>query len=269
MVAKVNHRQLMDEFFLRKLKLAPEQAYQVVKAIDAKNKIDEEKFKAWLREAGVQETQFETLNWFFNASLDEVAKEMPCAGVEHLQKLFALLAESGVSGSQVVFDPTIMRGLDYYTGTVFEIYDTSPENRRAMFGGGRYDNLMGIFGKEALSGVGFGMGDVSLQHFIEAHQLAPKFESEVDVMITLPKREYRLVAEELARELRSHGLNVITPLNIGKFGDQLKLANRHEARFVILFGDDEFVRGEVLVKNLKTGEQKTVLKNQLLAAIIG
>jgi histidyl-tRNA synthetase len=268
MVAKVNHRQLMDEFFLRKLKLAPDQAYQVVKAIDAKNKIDEEKFKNWVREAGVQEAQFAELDWFFSATLDEVAKEMPCAGVDHLQKLFALLGESGVSGSHVVFDPTIMRGLDYYTGTVFEIYDTSPENRRAMFGGGRYDNLMGIFGKEALSGVGFGMGDVSLQHFIEAHQLAPKFESEVDVMITLPKREYRLVAEELARDLRGHGLKVITPLNIGKFGDQLKLANRHEAKFVILFGDDEFARGEVLVKNLKTGEQKTVPQNQVTATIL-
>ena len=154
---KVNHRKLMDVFFTQKLGLTTEQTHKVVKAIDAKDKVDAAKFKSWLLEAGVKEEQIVSLDRFFSSDLETVVKEVPCEGSEHLQKLFALLAESGVS-KQVVFDPTIMRGLDYYTGTVFEMYDTSPDNRRAMFGGGRYDNLMGIFGKESLSGVGFGMG---------------------------------------------------------------------------------------------------------------
>ena len=259
MQVRVNHRKLMDVFFTQKLGLTPEQTHKVVKAIDAKDKIDEAKFKGWLIEAGVKEEQIDSLNRFFSSDLATVVSEVPCEGSEHLQKLFELLKESGV-GSQVVFDPTIMRGLDYYTGTVFEIYDTSPENRRAMFGGGRYDNLMGIFGKEALSGVGFGMGDVSLQHFLETHALVPKFESEVDVMMTLPKLEYRSVAEDLARELRSKGLNVITPLGVGAFGAQLKMATRHEAKIAVLFGDDEMARGEVLIKNLGNGEQFTSKK---------
>jgi histidyl-tRNA synthetase len=257
MQVKVNHRKLMDVFFSKTMGLTTEQSHKVVKAIDAKDKVDAAKFKGWLMEAGVREDQMATLETFFASSLETLATTMPCEGVEHLTKLFAMLKESGTQ-SEVVFDPTIMRGLDYYTGTVFEIYDISPENNRAMFGGGRYDNLMGIFGKEALSGVGFGMGDVSLQHFLETHALVPKFESEVDVMITLPKIEFRAAAEKIARELRALGRHVITPLGVGNFGVQLKLANKHEAKFVVLFGDSEMAEGKVIVKELATGVQTTV-----------
>jgi histidyl-tRNA synthetase len=161
-----------------------------------------------------------------------------------------------------------MRGLDYYTGTVFEIYDISPENHRAMFGGGRYDNLMGIFGKEALSGVGFGMGDVSLQNFLETHKLVPKFESEIDVMITLPKLEYREAAEKLARELRESGKNVITPLGVGAFGAQLKVANKHEAKFAVLFGETEMAEGKGIIKVLSTGAQHTLPLTECVSFIL-
>ena len=257
MQVRVNHRVLMNSFFSQTLGLNPEQAHQVVKAIDAKDKIDAQKFKTWVLEAGLKEEQLGQLENFFTASLEELDRTMPNEGVTHLLKLFAMLKESGVAQS-VVFEPTIMRGLDYYTGTVFEIYDMSPENRRAMFGGGRYDNLMGIFGKEALSGVGFGMGDVSLQHFLETHQLVPIFSSEVDVMITLPMLEYRSIAEKIARELRGFGLSVMTPLALGSFGAQLKQANKHRAKFAILFGDDEYSEGKIVIKNLQSGEQNIV-----------
>jgi histidyl-tRNA synthetase len=267
MQVKVNHRKLMDEFFSRRMGLTTEQAHKVVKAIDAKSKVDEAKFKGWLIEAGLAEEKISDLNRFFTSSLETIAAEMPCEGANHLINLFKMLEESGVKG-QVVFDPTIMRGLDYYTGTVFEIYDVSPENHRAMFGGGRYDNLMGIFGKEALSGVGFGMGDVSLQNFLETHGLVPKFDSEIDVMVTLPKGELRGLSEEIARGLRAAGLNVMTPLALGSFGAQLKVANKHEAKIAILFGDDELTRGEVILKVLGTGEQMNVKKEEVIARVI-
>ena len=267
MQVKVNHRKLMDVFFTKTMGFTTEQAHKVVKAIDAKDKVDEAKFKGWLIEAGVREDQIASLNAFFSASLETLAQTMPCEGVEHLRKLFAMLEQSGING-EVVFDPTIMRGLDYYTGTVFEIYDISPENHRAMFGGGRYDNLMGIFGKEALSGVGFGMGDVSLQNFLETHGLVPKFASEVDVMVTLPNLEYRGAAEKIARELRANGKNVITPLGMGAFGAQLKLANKHEAKFVVLFGESEMAEGKAIIKTLATGEQITLPLSECVAFIL-
>jgi histidyl-tRNA synthetase len=267
MQVRVNHRKLMDEFFSKRLGLTTEQAHKVVKAIDAKAKVDEAKFKGWLLEAGLAESKIAELERFFSSGLEQVAKDVPCEGASHLLALFKALAESGV-GSQVVFDPTIMRGLDYYTGTVFEIYDVSPENHRAMFGGGRYDNLMGIFGKESLSGVGFGMGDVSLQNFLETHGLVPRFESEVDVFVSLPSLSLRGLSEELARALRSAGLNVMTPLSEGGFGAQLKLANKHEAKVALLFGESELKEGKVVLKFLKTGEQFTIPKAEVVKKVM-
>jgi histidyl-tRNA synthetase len=268
MQARVNHRKLMDHFFSKKMGLTAEQTHRVVKAIDAKDKVDAAKFQGWLAEAGVKPEQVAELESFFSSSLKDLTASMPCEGVEHLSKLFDVLEAVGMKiGAQIVFDPTVMRGLDYYTGTVFEIYDTSPENRRAMFGGGRYDNLMGIFGKEALSGVGFGMGDVSLQNFLEVHALVPKFESEIDVMVTLPDAKYRTDGNRIASELRKNGYHVITPLSVGSFGNQLKLANKHESKTVVLFGEDEYARGEVLIKDLRSGAQITVKKESILTEI--
>jgi histidyl-tRNA synthetase len=262
---RVNHRQLMDAFFKEKLGLTPEQTHRVVKAIDAKDKVDAAKFEGWLIEAGVNPQQIQTLEAFFKASLPEAAQMAPGPGAEHLKKLFDRL--SGPFGGSITFDPTVMRGLDYYTGTVFEMYDTSPENRRAMFGGGRYDNLMGIFGKEALSGVGFGMGDVSLQNFLEIHQLVPKLESEVDVFITLPHEQFLLPAETLAQKLRQEGFRVITPLSVGAFGAQLKMASKHQAKVSVLFGDDEWAHGQVVLKHMETSEQKTAKLDEVLGQL--
>ncbi|MBS1960197.1 MAG: histidine--tRNA ligase [Bdellovibrionales bacterium] len=264
---RINHRKLMDAFFREKMGLNPEQTQKVVRAVDNKDKVDAAKFQAWLTEAGVNADQMSTLENFFRADLESAARLAPGEGAEHLTKLFEFLKQSGVKEGVVVFDPSIMRGLDYYTGTVFEMYDTSPENRRAMFGGGRYDNLMGIFGKEALSGVGLGMGDVSLQHFLETHGLIPKFESEVDVMVTLPKEEYRLEAEKIASQLRERGLTVITPLGIADFGKQLKLANKHEAKFAVLFGDEEWKHKSVITKDLRTGTQSVYADDEVANAI--
>src|SRR4029078_10693787 len=104
----------------------------------------------WVADLGVSAEQRERMEKFFKSSFEEVQRGIPCQGTEELAALFRLMKESG-AGDQVVFDPTVLRGMDYYTGTVFEIYDTSPENRRAMFGGGRYDNLVALFGNDKLS----------------------------------------------------------------------------------------------------------------------
>jgi histidyl-tRNA synthetase len=254
---KVNNRRLMDHLFIGILGLTPDVALKTTKAIDARAKIGEEAYEKWLADLGLKADQKTRLERFFKAPFEETAAEMPCPGVDELRSLFSLMKESGQAGESgvLVFDPTVLRGMDYYTGTVFEMYDISPENNRAMFGGGRYDNLVGLFGNHKLPGVGFGMGDVVLRHFLETHSLLPNFASSVDVMVSLPKLEVRSHAEKIARELREKGLKVMTPLSVEGFGAQLKLATKHGARYVVLFGDTELAAGKILVKDLLKGEQ--------------
>jgi histidyl-tRNA synthetase len=141
---------------------------------------------------------------------------------------------------------------------VFEIYDKSPENTRAMFGGGRYDNLVGLFGNFKLSGVGFGMGDVTLRNFLETHKLLPDFATGVDIFVSLPHLAVRARAEEVAVQLRGAGFKVMTPLSADGFGNQLKLATKHGARFVVLFGDAELKENKILIKDLLNGQQETI-----------
>jgi histidyl-tRNA synthetase len=267
---RVNNRRLMDHLFSQTLGLPASTALAVTKAIDARAKIGEEKYAKWLGDLGITADQQSKLEDFFELPFEETAKRLPCAGVDELSALFALLRESGVEvgeGKDVVFDPTILRGLDYYTGTVFEMFDVSPENRRALFGGGRYDNLMALFGNQQLSGVGFGMGDVGLRNFLETHKLFSEMPAAVDVFVTLPKLEFRPQSERICRALRGAGLRVSTPLEAGGFGVQLKLATKHGARFAVLLGDAEIERGSVLVKDLATGAQDEVEISRVPEAI--
>ncbi len=254
---RINHRQLMDHFFGTVLGLQAEQALALSKAIDARAKIGEEAYAKWLGQIGVTDETRVRLEEFFSSTLDQIAQNYPCEGAQKLQQLLQWVAESGFR-EQVVFDPLIMRGLDYYTGTVFEIFDISPENRRALFGGGRYDNLVGLFGNFKLPGVGFGMGDVGLRNFLETHQLLPKLESPRDVFIGIPDLKLRPIAEKLASELRAQGVSVVTPLEVLGFGAQLKLASKLKARFAVLLGESELARESVLLKNLSQGTQEEV-----------
>lgn len=263
---RVNNRRLMDQLFSEKLKLTPEVTALVIKAIDAKDKIGDEAFTKLLTDHGLNETQKVDLNRFFKSSFDEVAIQIPGTGVDELKTLFEMMKNSGAQ-TPIVFDPTIMRGMNYYTGTVFEMYDTSAENRRAMFGGGRYDNLVGLFGKDKISGVGLGMGDVTLRDFLETHQLIPELGYPLDVYVSLPSLEIQPTAEKIAASLRDRSLKVMTPLEVGGFGAQLKQAVKHGARFAVLFGDDEFKQGNVLLKDLKLNQQTTVPIADVYAAI--
>ena len=263
----VNNRRLMDHFFSQELGLSAEAAVKVTKALDARAKIGEETFLKWVQEAGASQESVDRIDRFFKASFEETLKAMPCEGATELAALFKVLREAGFSEDEVRYDPTVLRGLDYYTGTVFELYDISPENRRAMFGGGRYDNLLGIFGNYKLSGVGFGMGDVTLRHFLEAHGLMPKFGEWVDVYITLPTRALFPIADRIARELRQADLKVISAIEEGGFGVQLKQASKFGARFAVILGEVELSRGAVMLKDLAKGEQREVLMDDLAGAI--
>lgn len=263
-VVRVNNRRLMDHFFSEVLGLSSDKALGVTKALDSRAKIGEEAYAKWLEELGVGASVRAKMEAFFKSSFEEIERAHPCPGTQELGQVLSLVREAGF-GEQVVFDPTVLRGMDYYTGTVFEIFDTSPENRRALFGGGRYDNLVGLFGNHQLPGVGFGMGDVGLQNFLEVHGLLPKLEDPQRVFVTLPSIALRARSEGIARDLRGAGFKAVTPLAVGGFGAQLKQAVKLGARFAVLLGDDELKQGAVAVKDLAKQEQATVPVAELAA----
>ncbi len=123
----------------------------LIKLLDRKDKMSESEFsQKWLEVSG-------------KGFDDNIAPN------EMISELLTKLKERGLHN--VVFVPTITRGFDYYTGMVFEVFDTHPDNRRSLFGGGRYDNLLEIFGVEALPTIGFGMGDITIRDFLETHKL--------------------------------------------------------------------------------------------------
>jgi histidyl-tRNA synthetase len=263
----VNNRRLMDHFFAEELKLSPDAAVKVTKALDARAKVGEEKFIGWMDELGAGPAARERIDRFFKSSFAETAKSMPCEGVKELEGLFARLREAGFGEDEVRFDPTVLRGLDYYTGTVFELFDVSPENRRAMFGGGRYDNLLSLFGNYSLPGVGFGMGDVTLRNFLEVHNLMPKFGAWLDAYVTLPKAELAKQADDIARRLREAGLKTAVALEASGFGVQLKQAAKLGAAHAVILGDAELSRQAVMVKTLATGDQREVAIADLAGAL--
>ncbi len=263
---RVNNRRLIDHLFREKLGLSGATALGVTKALDARAKIGEEAYAKWLGELGVAGAQVEAMEAFFKSDFAAVQAAYPCDGTAELAELFNLMKASGLA-SQVVFDPTVMRGMDYYTGTVFEMYDVSPENRRAMFGGGRYDNLIGLFGKDQLSGVGFGMGDVGIRNFLETHGLLPKFAESVDAFVSWPSADVRDRAESIARALRAAGFRVATPLAYEGIRESLKRAVKFGARFAVLFGEAELAEGKVMLKDLKLQTQTTLPFDAVVDAV--
>jgi histidyl-tRNA synthetase len=186
-------------------------------------------------------------------------------GATELRLLFEALEKIGLD-KYCVFDFGIIRGLDYYTGTVFEVFDNAPENNRAMFGGGRYDNLVGLFVKNAkVSGVGYGMGDVTLENFLVTHGLVPEsFTSKVKVLVTrfddVPFEAYI----SLTDMLRDNGITSAVHLGAKKFGKQIDHAIKGDYTHIIIMGGSEYENREIKIKDLASREETTVSFDDIL-----
>jgi histidyl-tRNA synthetase len=156
-------------------------------------------------------------------------------------------------------DLGIVRGLAYYTGTVFELFDARGE-LRAICGGGRYDNLLGSLGGVDLPALGFGMGDVVLGELLRERGLVPEPGSSIDVFLAAITPDDLPHVLGLARELRDAGLRVEYALAPQAVGKQLKLADARSARLAVVVGPDDRARGEVMVKDLREKIQESVAR---------
>lgn len=166
------------------------------------------------------------------------------------------------------YDPSIARGFEYYTGIIFELFDTDPENPRSLAGGGRYDNLAELFTDEKIRGVGFGMGDVTIGDFLATHGLLPKKAPPARVMLGTVSRAAIPFAEALAQELRRGGLAVIVNVTGKKIGDQIAYAGKRGIPFIIAIGDDEMKSNLFMIKELKSGAEQKVPRAQIPSVLL-
>jgi histidyl-tRNA synthetase len=181
--------------------------------------------------------------------------------LEPLTEYVALLQAMGL-GDYVEIDLSIVRGLAYYTGIVFELFDRKRE-LRAICGGGRYDRLLELVGGEPLPAVGFGMGDVVLGELLRERGLVPEYQRSVDYFIVLVSEELRGDAVGIAGRLRESGSSVAYGLREQGVGKQMKAAAKEGAHKVLIVGPDELSRGCVMVRDMETGEEAEIALDSL------
>jgi histidyl-tRNA synthetase len=255
----VNNRRLMDSEF-DALGIPLEKRMDVSNMVDRRSKMESAKWDSYVLESGISETQLNGLKDILG-NFDLWKKS------DELVRLFAALESLGVK-EYVKFDPNIMRGLLYYTGTVFEAFDTSGSLKRAILGGGRYDNLLADIGGQPLSGVGFAMGDVVIGIILQEKGLLPEFiPSPAPILVTIFDESLMQESFSLSAELRSAGLNVLCFPEPAKLQKQFKFADKMKAQVVLTVGPDEATNAEVAVKNLINGEQVTVKRDALVEFI--
>lgn len=254
---RVNHRGLVDDLLFGILKLNPTQKSEILRLLDKKDKLSPEAFREEAGKLWLSASDIETLEKFMSQPLFEL-RPLLADKTAHLDALTERLTclQELIPAECIRFDASIMRGFDYYTGLVFEIYDTHPENRRALFGGGRYDNLVGAFGTDPLPGIGYGVSDVSLLNFLEVHGLTPSLSRGTEVAVIRFSEADRFAALELSRALRTAGVKVETTLSAAKFGKQIQWAERTGAKVVVFRGEDELKNGTFACKWLATGVQE-------------
>ena len=264
-VFKISDRRLMHGI-LESMGIADKKE-AIFAAIDKRWKVSHTEFKGLLANAGLDDFKIGQLLSILDSrgpfpealqrirSLISLQNESTLAGYESLEKLLDLLTMYHME-QYCELDPSVIRGLAYYTGTVFECYDTKGE-LRSIFGGGRYDKIIELFGGEPMPAVGFGMGDAVLEILMRRAKVWPEEKIATDYYILTTSPQYMETALFIAQALREKQLVVETDMLGRNFGNQMKYANAIGARYVLILGEKEMAGGQVSVKDMVSGEQKT------------
>ena len=246
----VNDRRLMDKQLSDLGITDAEEKKSMLGIIDRRDKLREQEWEAYVLESGFSQKQLDGLKKILNDK--ELYKTSP-----EVMRFFKALEALGVD-DYVVYDPRIVRGLDYYTGIVFEARDVG-ESARAILGGGHYDNLVEDVGGNPLPAVGYAMGDVVLPLVLEQFGKAPELELyPANVLVTVFDDDCLAYSLKIAADLRTAGIDVMVYPQAAKIGKQFKYANRLGVNFVIVAGPDERDQNAMQVKDMQSGEQNSV-----------
>ncbi len=245
----VNNRRLMDGA-LAKIGIEGDEKALAFRMIDRRDKMRKDAWYEYGIEGGMTAEKIDALVALLeNKDLWQESDE--------LKEIFALLDKMGIA-DYFAYDPQVIRGLLYYTGTVFEARDLAKDGR-AILGGGRYENLVGEVGGDPLSGVGFAMGDVMIRVVLEKYGLYPELKVQpADVMVTCFDAASLPDSYAIAMELREAGVNVSCYPEALKLDKQIKYANKIGIKALVIAGPDEIAAGKVTIKDLVNRTQQTV-----------
>lgn len=250
----INDRQLVENE-LEKRGFAKETHKQIFKLIDRRDKLSLQGWESFGLESGFSQAQLDAIQ-------ELVQNKDLWLSSEKLTRIFHILDLYGL-GEYISYDPCIIRGLDYYTGIVFEAKDCG-ENKRAILGGGHYGNLVEDVGGEPLAGVGFAMGDVVFPLVLESYGKLPNLNAQpARLIVTVFDEETLPAALAVCNRLRAAGIAVVLYPGAEKLGKQFKYADRCGFKGALVVGPDELQKGEIVLKDLTTREQVSFLNEEL------
>lgn len=266
---RINNRDLINFMMAQYLRLDAVQSQLMIKLFDRKGKISHEQFRDQAAEifdsAYAHEGVRKIAKLVGATTMAELPQELlESEAVREVQQLFTVLSDAKITNAK--FDITLMRGLDYYTGMVFEVFDNHPENNRSLFGGGRYDGLVTLFGGAPNPVVGFGMGGTTIEEFLSGHKLLPDMTSTTDVFMIVVG-DVQKQAEKVADELRAEGVNVAVDITNRKVDKQIKSAIKLRVPYLLFVGEKEVEHEAYRLKDVKEEKETQASVERIVTTI--
>ena len=272
-----NNRRFIDAVCEIILKIPKDKMSLIYKILDKSDKMDEDEFEKYVIDTFQEEYIVNGILKLKEAdNIQKVLKKFEnipeefykSDGYKELINLENLIKQANLA-DYCSFSSNIVRGLDYYTGTVFEVFDTGKENIRAIFGGGRYDDLLSLFSEERLSGIGFGMGVLMLSLFLRTYDLIPDlFEMDYTdtIYIASANEEVSAYALKIGKKIREI-FPCIIDYRFKNLKNQLSKANELGILIVIIIGPKEMQEEKVTIRNMISEEQTTINIDKLIEEI--
>ncbi|NVM44291.1 MAG: histidine--tRNA ligase [Candidatus Lokiarchaeota archaeon] len=274
-----NNRRFIDSVCELILQVPKEKIPLVYKILDKADKMEDSEYEKYILDNFQNELIIQGIYKLKEAtSLDDILNKFDdisddfyeSKGYQELTSFIQLLKDAEIS-EYCTFSPGVVRGLDYYTGIVYEVFDTGKENVRSIFGGGRYDDLLTLFSDEKITGTGFGMGILMFSLFLKTYDLIPEEIREKDytdtIYISSINDDVTNFALKLARMIRAEDFPCIVDYRFSNLKNQLSKANELGVLIVLIIGPKEMEQNKVTIKNMRTEEQETIEIGSLIDKI--
>ncbi len=274
-----NSRRFMDSLSKFILKISEDKIPIVYKVLDKSDKMEENEFEKYVIDTFKNEVIIQGIFKIKDSKsvnellekFDNIPKEFyDSIGYLELIDFERLLSEVEIS-DYCTFSSGTVRGLDYYTGIIYEVFDTGKENIRSIFGGGRYDDLLSLFSDEKITGTGFGMGILMLSLFLKTYNLIPEEVREKDytdtIYIASINEEVFIYSFKIAEVVRNEEIPCLIDYRFKNLKNQLSRANELGVLITLIVGPQEVEKNEVTIRNMKTEDQKTIKLTYLIEEI--